>query len=259
MRKLFIAMGMLLVMAATAEAKVTTQVVEYEHDGVVLEGYVAWDDSSDAARPGVLVVHQWMGLGEHEKEWCRRLAAEGYVAMAADVYGKGVRPSNREEAAAQATIYRSDRPLMRSRVQAGVDKLRGLAGVDEGNIAAIGFCFGGGCVLELARSGSDVNCVVSFHGNLDTPDPADASNIRGSVLVCHGADDPYVPQETVTAFMDEMRNAGVDWQMVFYGNAVHSFTHESAGTDNSTGAAYNAEAAHRSWEVQLDFFREIFE
>ena len=113
-------------------------------------------------------------------------------------------------------------------------------------------------VLELARSGAELAGVVSFHGNLDTPLPASAGDIKGSVLVCHGADDPYVPADSVTGFMDEMRNAGVDWQMVFYGNAVHSFTHESAGTDNSTGAAYNAEAAHRSWEVQLDFFSEIF-
>ena len=258
MRSVFIALVMLMAMAAIAEAKVTTQVVEYEHDGVVLEGFVAWDDSSDSARPGVLVVHQWKGLGEHEKEWCKRLAAEGYVAMAADIYGKGIRPTTSEDAGAQAGMYRADRPLMRARVQAGVDKLRSLPGVDSGNIAAVGFCFGGGCVLELARSGSNVNGVVSFHGNLDTPDPADANNITASVLVCHGADDPHVSQESVLAFQDEMRNANVDWFFMSFGNSVHSFTHESAGSDNSKGSAYNEKAAKRSWRAQLDFFNEIF-
>ncbi|MCB1219061.1 MAG: dienelactone hydrolase family protein [Planctomycetales bacterium] len=258
MRKIILALLMLMAMAAVAEAKVTTEVVEYEHDGTVLEGFLAWDDSFDGKRPGVLLVHQWMGLGEHEKAWAERLAAEGYVAMAADVYGKGVRPASTEEAGGQATIYRSDRSLMRARVQAGIDRLRSVAAVDESRVAAIGFCFGGGCVLELARSGSEISGVVSFHGNLDTPDPADANNIKGSVLVCHGADDPYVPAETVTAFQEEMRNAGVDWQMVAYGNSVHSFTHESAGTDNSKGAAYNEKAAKRSWQAMLDFFDEIF-
>ncbi|MEZ5337107.1 MAG: dienelactone hydrolase family protein [bacterium] len=258
MKQFLIAILMLVAMAAAAEAKVMTEVVEYDHEGTVLEGFVAWDDSIDGARPGVLVVHQWMGLGEHEMEWCRRLAAEGYVAMAADVYGKGVRPTDRAAAGEQAGIYRADRALMRGRVQAGVDKLRTLPGVDASRVAAIGFCFGGGCVLELARSGSDVSGVVSFHGNLDTPNPADAANIRGSVLVCHGADDPYVPAETVSAFMEEMRSAGVDWQFIAYGDAVHSFTHESAGTDKSAGAAYNEKAAKRSWQAQLDFFREIF-
>lgn len=258
MRKIILALLMLMAMAAVAEAKVTTEVVEYEHDGTVLEGFLAWDDSFDGKRPGVLLVHQWMGLGEHEKAWAERLAAEGYVAMAADVYGKGVRPSNPTDAGAQATIYRSDRALMRARVQAGVDRLREVAACN-GQAAAIGFCFGGGCVLELARSGSELAGVVSFHGNLDTPDPADANNIRCSVLVCHGADDPYVPAETVTAFQDEMRNAGVDWQLVAYGNSVHAFTHESAGSDNSKGAAYNEKAAKRSWQAMLDFFDEIFE
>ncbi len=259
MRRLIIALIMLLSMAAVAEAKVTTQVVDYEHAGVALEGYLAWDDSFDGKRPGVLVVHQWMGLTDHERDYCQRLAGQGYVAFACDVYGKGVRPADAAAAGEQATLYRSDRALMRSRLQAGLDRLREAPGVDSARLAAIGFCFGGGCVLELARSGADVNGVVSFHGNLDTPNPADAANIRGSVLVLHGADDPSISAEQKAAFEEEMRSNNVDWQLVSYGNAVHAFTHENAGTDNSRGVAYNEKAAKRSWQAMLDFFGEILQ
>ena len=258
MRTVVIAMIMLLSMAAMAEAKVTTQVVDYEHDGVALEGFLAMDDSVSALRPAVLVIHQWMGLTDFEKQYSERLAAEGYVVLAADVYGKGVRPADRTEAGAQATLYRSDRALMRSRLQAGLDRLRAEPDVDESRVAVMGFCFGGGCALELARSGADVQAVVSFHGNLDTPNPADGANIRGSVLVLHGADDPSVSAEQKAAFEEEMRAGKVDWQLVSYGNAVHAFTHEGAGNDNSKGAAYNEKAAKRSWQAMLDFFDEIF-
>lgn len=257
MRTVIIAMIMLLSMAAVAEAKVTGNIVDYEHDGVVLEGYLAMDDAISSLRPGVLVIHQWMGLTEFEEQYCQRLAAEGYVVMAADVYGKGVRPADRSEAGAQATLYRSDRALMRSRVQAGLEFLRSQLQVDGTRMAVMGFCFGGGCALELARSGADVQAVVSFHGNLDTPNPADAANIKGSVLVLHGADDPSISAEQKAAFEDEMRAANVDWQLVSYGNAVHAFTHESAGNDNSKGAAYNDKAAKRSWQAMLYFLNEI--
>ena len=156
------------------------------------------------------------------------------------------------------SLYRADRALMRSRLQAGLDRLRAEPDVDESRVAVMGFCFGGGCALELARSGADVQAVVSFHGNLDTPNPADGANIRGSVLVLHGADDPSVSAEQKAAFEEEMRNAGVDWEMIVYGNAVHSFTQPGAGNDNSKGVAYNEKAAKRSWQAMLDFLGEIF-
>ncbi|HES58011.1 MAG TPA: dienelactone hydrolase family protein, partial [Firmicutes bacterium] len=200
MKYLIILALALLAGATVAEAKVVGQAVEYEHDGTVCEGYFAYDDDFEGARPGVLVVHQWMGLGEFEMEMCRRLAELGYAAFAADVYGKGVRPESTEEAAAQAGMYRGDRSLMRARVQAGLETMKAQDMVDAGQTAAIGYCFGGGCVLELARGGADVGGVVSFHGNLDTPDPADAQNIRASVLVLHGADDPHVPPAQVMDF-----------------------------------------------------------
>jgi len=241
-----------------SNAEIVTKAVEYSQGGTTLEGYLAYDDAISGQRPGVAVVHEWTGLNDYAKKRARMLAELGYTAFAVDIYGKGVRPKNREEASEQATIYRSDRKLMRDRVNAGVDVLRNNKMVDPTRIAAIGYCFGGGVVLELARSGADVSGVVSFHGNLDTPNPEDARNIKGSVLVLHGADDPYVPREQVEAFQDEMRNAGVDWQMNLYGGAVHSFTNPESGDDPSQGVAYNAKADKRSWKAMKQFFDEIF-
>ena len=147
---------------------------------------------------------------------------------------------------------------MRQRVLAALDELKKNPKVDEKRIAAIGYCFGGTAVLELARSGAPILGVVTFHGGLDTPTPGDAKNIKGKVLVLHGADDPYVPPEQVAAFQEEMRKGGVDWQMVFYADAVHSFTKPAAGTDKSKGNAYNEKADKRSWEAMKSFFKEIF-
>lgn len=257
--KLIIMLALMILFGATvAEAKVATKIIEYDHNGVTCEGYFAYGDDIEGPRPGILVVHQWNGVSDFEREVCKRLAALGYAAFAADVYGKGVRPATMEEAAAQATIYRSDRALMRARVAAALTAMKAQPQVDPNETAAIGYCFGGGCALELARSGADIRGVVSFHGNLDTPNPADAKNIKCSVLALHGADDPYVTQAQVTDFMQEMRVAGVDWQLTQYGNAVHSFTNFQLPSDNSTGSAYNEKAAHRAWQAMLDFFTEIF-
>jgi dienelactone hydrolase len=248
----------ILMEISTANAAVQTKVVEYKKGSTTLEGYLAWDDALQTPRPGVLVVHDWMGLGDYAKMRARKLAELGYVAFAADIYGKGVRPKTPQQAAAQAGICKNDRPLMRDRVSAALDVLGHHSLCDPRRIAAIGYCFGGTCVLELARSGADVACVVSFHGGLDTPTPADAKNIRCKVLVLHGGDDPHVPRKDVEAFQDEMRAGRVDWQLVIYGGAVHSFTNPSSGNDNSKGAAYNAKADRRSWEAMKTFFGEIF-
>jgi dienelactone hydrolase len=187
------------------------------------------------------------------------LAGLGYVALAADVYGQGIRPANVKEASEQATIYYSDRELFRARLQAGLDELKRHPQVDPDRVAVIGYCFGGAAALELARSGADIAGAVSFHGNLDTPLPAAAGDIRGKVLVCHGAIDPYVPAEQVQAFVDEMEAAGVDYQLIMYAGAVHAFTQKGAGDDPSQGAAYQAAADRRSWRHMQDFFAELFE
>jgi dienelactone hydrolase len=242
-----------LTSSTATQAAIKTEVIEYGHGDVVLEGYLAYDDAIQGKRPGVMVVHEWMGLGSHVQQRAHQLAEMGYIAFAADIYGKGIRPQDRAEAGKQATIYRSNRQLMRERARAGVQVLQNHALVDSNRIAAIGYCFGGGVALELARSGADVAGVVSFHGNLDTPDPQDAKNIKAKVLVLHGADDPVVPDEQIAAFREEMRQAKVDWQFIAYGNAVHGFTNP----DND--AAYNEKADRRSWAAMQQFFAEIFQ
>ena len=254
-----IVLGITAVLMGTsmADAAVQTKVIEYKQGDATLEGYLAWDDAVQGQRPGVVVVHEWTGLGDYAKTRARKLAEMGYVALAADIYGKGIRPKTPQEMGVQAGIYKKDRQLMRARAQAGLDALRGQSICDPKRVAAIGYCFGGTCVLELARSGADLAGVVSFHGGLDTPDPSGAKNIRCKVLVLHGGDDPYVPPKAVEAFEDEMRAGGVDWQLVVYGGAVHAFTNPAAGNDSSKGAAYNARADRRSWEAMKAFFAEI--
>lgn len=246
-------------LASSAYAKIQSKAIEYQDGDAVLEGYLVYDDAVKEKRPGVLVVHEWMGLGAYEKSRAEQLAALGYVAFAADIYGKGIRPKDRKEAQEFAGKYRGgDRKVLRSRVNAALDLLKKQTLVDPKKTAAIGFCFGGTTVLELARSGADTLGVVSFHGGLATPSPADAKNIKSKVLALHGGDDPGVKPEEVLAFQDEMRKGGVDWYFVSYGNAVHSFSNPAAGNDNSKGAAYNEKADKRSWEAMRKFFKEIF-
>lgn len=247
-----------LLSAVGAQAEIKTQTVEYRDGDTVLEGYLVYDDMLGGKRPAVLIVHEWTGLGDYVKHRAEQIAELGYVAFVVDIYGKGVRPENRSDAAKQAGIYRSDRQLMRRRAIAGLEQVKKYPFVDPDRIAAIGYCFGGGVVLELARSGADIKGVVSFHGNLDTPNPDNAKNIKAKVLVLHGADDPHVSPEQIDAFWKEMRNANVDWQMIFYGNAVHSFTNPDSGDDPSRGAAYNKKADMRSWKAMEIFFKEIF-
>ncbi|MGN6387822.1 MAG: dienelactone hydrolase family protein [Verrucomicrobiota bacterium] len=245
-------------MAMKTFGEIKTETIEYKEGDTTLEGFVAYDDSVREKRPGVLIVHQWKGLGDYEKKRAEMLAKLGYVAFAADIYGKGVRPSSPQAASAQAGKFKKDRELLRKRVRAGLAELKKLDHVDTGKVAAIGYCFGGTTVLELARSGAEVKGVVSFHGGLGTPTPKDAKDIKGRVLALHGADDPNVPLTEVEAFESEMRAGHVDWELVKYGGAVHSFTDWNAGNDNSRGAAYNAKADARSWRAMQTFFDELF-
>ncbi len=246
-----------LALSLMTHAAVKTEVVTYQEGNTTLEGYVAYDDAVTGPRPGIVVVHQWMGLGDYEKKRAQMLAELGYVAFCADIYGKGVRASNPSDAGKLAGQYKGDRALLRKRVEAALAKLRTLPQVNGKKVAAIGYCFGGTTVLELARSGADVAGVVSFHGGLSTPTPEDAKNIKARVLALHGADDPFVPATEVDGFEKEMRDAAVDWQLVSYGGAVHSFTDWNA-TGAMKGAQYNASADKRSWEHMKSFFAEIF-
>ncbi|MGA2171934.1 MAG: dienelactone hydrolase family protein [Sedimentisphaerales bacterium] len=250
--------GLGVIVQNFAEAAVKTQDIEYRDGNTVLEGYLAYDDAIKGKMPAVIIVHEWTGVGPYVKKRAEQIAGLGYVGFAIDIYGKGIRPADTNEAAKQAAIYRGDRQLMRRRAIAGLEQVKKYSFVDPNRIAAMGYCFGGGVTLELARSGADLKGVVSFHGNLDTPNPDDAKNIKGKVLVCHGADDPYVNAEQVAAFQNEMRKAKADWQMIIFGNAVHGFTNPENGSDPSKGAAYNKEADMRSWEAMKEFFKEIF-
>ena len=243
--------------AASMQAAVQFQKVEYKQGDTVCEGLLVYDDIFKGPRPGVLVAHQWKGLTDYEKMRGELLAMRGYVAFCADVYGKGVRADNAKDAGELAGKYKADRKLLRERITAALSFLRGHERVNPKQIAAIGYCFGGTTVLELARSGADVAGVVSFHGGLSSPTPADAKNIKAKILVCHGADDPFVPADEVQAFEKEMREARVDWQLVAYGGAVHSFTDKNAGNDNSKGAAYNGAADVRSWREMKMFLDEV--
>ncbi|MGB7326695.1 MAG: dienelactone hydrolase family protein [Rubripirellula sp.] len=243
-----------------AIAEVQTETVVYQDGDVTLEGFVAWDpDKITDNAPGVLVVHQWMGLTDYEKGRCKQLADLGLVALALDIYGQGVRPANQGEAGAMAGKYKQDRDLYRRRLNLGLAQLLDRDNVDSKRVASIGYCFGGTGVLELARSGADVAGVVSFHGGLDSPSPEDGKNITAKILVCHGADDPFVPLADIQAFIAELNAANVNWQMDAYSGAVHSFTQPMAGNDNSKGAAYNEQADQRSWLAMQLFFQELFD
>jgi len=258
MRTMALAMAVMMGTSGIATAAVKTQVVEYQEGGTVLEGYLAWNDTIQGKRPSVLVVHEWTGLGDYAKSRTRMLAEMGYLAFAADIYGKGIRPRTPQEAGAESGKYKKARKLMRSRVHASLALLWANPLCDPKRVAAIGYCFGGTCVLELARSGADIVGVVSFHGGLDTPTPEDAKQIKCKVLVLHGGDDPHVPVKDVEAFENEMRAGNVDWQLVVYGGAVHGFTNPASGNDKTRGAAYDEKADRRSWEAMKAFFAEIF-
>lgn len=257
MKKILMILAVLF-LSVNAEASIKTKIIEYKQGDTILEGFLAWNDDKSAQRPGILIVHEWTGINDHMKQRAEMLAKLGYVAFAADIYGKGIRPVAQSEAAKTAGIYKNDRPLMRARVRAGLDELKKQKLTDPQRIAAIGYCFGGTTVLELVRDAANIQGVVSFHGGLSTPTPHDAKNIKAKVLALHGADDPFVKADEVAAFQDEMRKGGVDWQFISYSNAVHSFTNKATGSDNSKGAAYNENADRRSWEAMKAFFEEIF-
>ncbi|MCY1389557.1 Dienelactone hydrolase family protein [compost metagenome] len=251
--------SLLLVFAAPTWAAMVTQKVPYEIDGKPFEGTLVYDDAVQTPRPGLLMVPNWMGVTTAAAEQAKLIAGQRYVIFIADMYGKDIRPGSPEEARAAATAVRSDRPLMRKRALAGVEALKAQAAkvpLAPASLGAIGFCFGGGSVLELARSGAQLKGFVSFHGNLDTPNPADARNIRAPVLVLHGADDPAVPKTQVDAFTAEMTAAKVDWQLVSYGGAVHSFTEPGANVPGRN--EYNPKVATRAYQAMNDLFDEVF-
>jgi dienelactone hydrolase len=231
---------------------------EYAHGDVKCHGYLAVDPAAKGKRPGVLVVHEWWGLGDHAKHSADKLAEMGYVALAVDMFGEGKLTDDPKVAGGWAGALKGDAKLIRARAQAGLDALLKNEHVDPSRVAVIGYCFGGTTALELARSGAPIVGAVSFHGGLATSAPADEKTLKAKVLVLNGADDGFVSAKEIATFEDEMRAAKADWQFVNYSGAVHSFTSPEADKRGIKGIAYNANADRRSWEAMKSFFAEIF-
>jgi dienelactone hydrolase len=235
-----------------------TEDIHYRDGALNMSGYAAWDDSKPGKRPGVLVVHEAWGLGEHVIERAKMLAQMGYVALAADMYGDRQQIGTMEEVMKVVGDLRAHPQKIRTRARAALAALAALPVCDPARLGGIGFCFGGTTVLELARDGADVRGVVAFHGGLETQAPAEKGKVKASVLVCTGADDPMIPPTQVNAFEDEMRNAGADWQVISYGGTVHSFTNPKADGSIAPGILYNAATDRRAWAAMTAFFNEAF-
>jgi dienelactone hydrolase len=239
-------------------AKMKSETLKYEYNGVTFRGHKVHDPARISLLPGVLMVHEAWGLGDHVKERCGRLAELGYVALAVDMFGDAKRPATSEEGMQWTRALRADVPLLRGRIAAAYQALLKCPQVDHARVAVIGYCFGGTTALELARSGARVAGVVSFHGGLATTHPAEPDTIAAKILVCTGADDPFIPPSQIQAFVDEMTRAGADFQVITYGATQHSFTNPHAAERGVVGLAYNALADQRSWAAMHTFFQEIF-
>ena len=233
--------------------------IDYRNEAVNLRGYLAFDETAAERRPGVLVFHEGLGLGDFAMARTRMLAELGYVALAADMFGERRQARNLQEVAKLVGDLRNEPQTLRARGRAALATLAALPQVDANRIGAIGFCFGGSVVLELARDGADLKAVVSFHGVLATRTPAVSGNVKASVLVCTGADDPLAPPEQVKAFEDEMRAADVrDWQVISYGNTLHGFTNPAADGSMLRTALYSEQADRRAWASMRSLFDEVF-
>jgi dienelactone hydrolase len=225
------------------------------------KGYLAYDDAVTGKRPGVLVVHEWWGHNEHARNSARKLAEAGYVALALDMYGDGKRADHPDQAGKFAGEVGKNLPLMKSRFEAGMKLLRKQAQVDDMRVAAIGYCFGGSVVLQMAREGENLRGVASFHGGLATEHPAKPGKVKARVLVLNGAEDAMVPAEQIAAFKKEMESARVDYRLVNYPGAKHSFTNPDAdanGAKFNMPLAYNAKADQESWAELQAFLKLVF-
>jgi dienelactone hydrolase len=253
---LFAALCVVACAAGSAQAAVKFETIDYKQGDTALEGWLVYDEAINGERPGVIVFPAWWGPSAQDKDVAERLAKMGYVAFVADMYGKGVRPDTIPAAAAESGKYYKDRPLVLARAEAGFDQLKQSRLVDSTKLAAIGYCFGGMPALDLARSGAPLVDVVTFHGSLGTPNPESDKNIKGHVLVLHGAADPIVNAEAVAKFEKELTDAGVDWQVVLYGNGVmHAFTDHVHVQAPDHGIKYDETADKRSWMALADLLR----
>ncbi len=234
-----------------------TQKIEYRDGDVLLEGYYAFDDAGKEKKPAILICHDWSGKNEFACKKADKLAELGYVGFALDMFGKGKTGNTKEEKSALIQPFMKNRQKVQKRMLAAFDAVKKLEPVASSQIGAIGFCFGGLCVLDLARSGADVKGVVSFHGLLIAPENAEKHPIKAKILALHGFDDPMVTPDHVMAFGQEMTHAKANWQLDIYGNAMHAFTNPQAN-DPGFGTVYNKNADMRSWIAMKEFFKEVF-
>ncbi|HVH68352.1 MAG TPA: dienelactone hydrolase family protein [Gemmatimonadales bacterium] len=239
-------------------ADIKTKEIEYRQGDTVLQGFIAWDDAARGKRPGVLVVHEWWGLNDHARHQARRLAEAGYVGFALDMYGKGKVTTHPQEAQAFVAEATKDPAVAAARFNAALEQLKRDPHVDSTRIAAIGYCFGGSVVLEMARAGADLAAVVTFHGALATQHPAQSGKVKARVLVLAGAADPFVTPDQVEAFRKEMQAAGARFEIVTYPGAKHGFTNPNAAQYGMPQLAYDAAADRQSWAAMLKLFREVF-
>jgi dienelactone hydrolase len=256
--KVLILLVFFLGAARTVEAKVKSRTIKYKSGDTTLVGEYFWDSARSAKRPAVLVVHEWWGLNDHARASAKRLAEAGYAAFALDMFGDGKSTSHPEEASAFVAEATKDAAVGRGRFEAALATLVAQAEVDPERVAAIGYCFGGAVVLEMARQGLSLKGVASFHGSLKAAEPAKAGAVKAKVLVAHGAADPLIPIEHVNQFLAEMEAAGADYQFVAYGGAKHGFTNPEADKRGMAALGYNAHADRRSWQALLAFLGEIF-
>lgn len=244
-------------LAAITEGAIVTKWVEYEQGGASLRGYLAYDNSRAGARPLVLVFHDWDGINDYEMLRSKALAKMGYVAFAADIFGKGAKVDTVAERSALVQEFYNNLDLFRARAEAGLSEALKQPNVDAKRVAAIGYCFGGGTALELARDGANLLGVVSFHGTLQTKRPMVKNAFRGKVLVLAGGADPFVPKQHIESLKQEMKNAGVPVRVVSYPGAMHAFTIKGSEKMGLKGVAYNAKADKGSWEEMKKFFERV--
>jgi len=246
---------------ASASANIQGKVVDYSSQGVVMKGYLAYDENTKGKRPGVLVIHEWWGHNEYARKRARMLAEMGYTALAVDMYGDGKQAMHPDEAGKFSSELMKNFDITKARFMAALDFLKQQPTVDPNRIAAIGYCFGGGIVLNMARQGVDLKGIASFHGSLTAVKPAQPGAVKAKILVLHGADDKFITPEQIEAFKQEMKAAGADFQFISYPGVIHSFTNPDADTyakKFNLPIAYNADADRKSWEELQKFFNVIF-
>lgn len=252
----FLAMAMVLALVGGANAAVQTKTITYKDGAVECKGYLAFDDAVSGRRPGVLVVHEIWGLNDYARSRAEQLAKMGYIALAADMFGGGKTSEHPQEAMAMGRKVRQSVDAWRRRALAGIDVLKAQPECDGSNLAAIGYCFGGSTVLELAYGGADLKAVVSFHGALVPAKPDEVKSIKAAVLVCHGAADSLIPASAVKAFRDALDQGGIKYEFVAYPGAVHSFTVPGAEKRGMQGVKYDKDADEDSWKRMTELFKK---